>query len=193
MTSYKGSATNDYQGSTRATPQLAVRIICWVILGVVAVFNFQPWFDLGVYAATQINIIPFYDTIRAIPVIGGLFAWFVGNLAGILAVGLWWIVQRTQVASMFTQIDRKSYPELWFKQQITKWGAYGIEIIICFLASPPYTGGWSSLKVDLPIINFALIDWNAVVTFLLFLGAFEATCGLMDWALGWNPVSGRSR
>lgn len=176
----------------KASPELPIKIFCWFTLAVVAIFNFQPWFALGTYAATKLDVIPFYGTIRAIPVIGGLFAWVITNIATILALGLWWVVQRTQVRSLFHKIDRKVFPEAWFKQQITKYGAYGIEVIICFLASPPYTGGWSSMKADLPILNFALIDWNALTTFLLFLGAFEVTCGLMDQFLGWNPVSGRA-
>lgn len=180
------------QAANRGNPATIVRILCYFVVAVVAIFNFQPWLNLGAYAATKIDVIPFYSTIRSIPILGGIFAWFVGNLASILAVGLWWVVQRAQVRSLFHQIDKKTYPQLWFKQQIVKWGAYGIEMIICFLASPPYTGGWNSLKADLPILNFSLIDWNSLTTFLLFLGAFEVTCGLMDWSLGWNPVSGRA-
>lgn len=168
-----------------------IRFISIMIITIVALFELQPWLDIGTRAADVIDIIPFFGFIRAIPVIGGILSWVVNsaNIASALAIGFWYLVNKAQLQSLVSPINRKTNPELWFRQQLIKFGSLFIQLLVSFLASIPYKGGWNSLSIDLPVINPSLIDWQALIVFCLFLYSFEFTCLLMDWSLGWNPIS----
>lgn len=183
----------------KRNPGFILKFLAFVVLGAVAVFELQPWLDMATIAVEKITTIPFYGFIRSIPVVGQLFGWIVqrSNIASFLALGFWLLVNWAQVRSWATPVDIKKDPTLWFQVWTTRLISLGIQIVVSFLASPPYYGGWDSLSIDLPFVNLALVEWDALVLFVLFLYSFEFTCIIIDKSLEWNPIvdgfSNRSR
>lgn len=174
----------------KRNPGFILKFLAFAVIGVVAVFELQPWLDVAAIGVEKITIFPFYNFIRSIPVLGQFFGWIVqrSNIASFLALGFWVLVNWAQVRSWAIPIDIKKNPTLWFQVWSTRLVSLGIQVIVSFLASPPYYGGWDSLSIDLPFINLALVEWDALVLFALFLYSFEFTCIIIDKSLEWNPI-----
>lgn len=174
----------------KGNPGFILKFLAFVVLGAVAVFELQPWLAMAAVGVEKITTIPFYGFIRSIPVLGQLFGWIVArsNIASFLALGFWLLVNWAQVRSWATPVDIKKDPTLWFQVWSTRLLSLGIQLVVSFLASPPYYGGWDSLSIDLPFFNIALVEWDALVLFLLFLYSFEFTCIIIEKSLGWNPI-----
>lgn len=69
-------------------------------LGAMMLLNCQPWLELAAQIAGQIKIVPFLDSLIAIPYLGGWIQWLAVNGARILGLLLWISVQLIEIIPM---------------------------------------------------------------------------------------------
>jgi hypothetical protein len=69
-------------------------------LGAMMLLNCQPWLELAAQIAGQIRIVPFLDSLIAIPYLGGWIQWLAVNGAKILGLLLWFSVQLIEIIPM---------------------------------------------------------------------------------------------
>lgn len=72
-------------------------------LGAMMLLNCQPWLELAAQIAGQIKIIPFIDSLVAIPFLGGWILWLAVNGARILGLLLWISVQIIEIIPMIAK------------------------------------------------------------------------------------------
>ena len=150
-------------------------------LGYVCVLNMQPWLWLAELMARHITIVPFLDTLTAIPYLGGWIIWISVNIARILGVCLWLGVQLVQIAPMLIRIgglERKWQHRLEHLDQFRAF-VYPIEFLVCFLRFPPYTGGVEGMQNDWPDIDLELIDWGNLGLMLVTAFGIEILVGFI--------------
>jgi hypothetical protein len=99
-----------------------VKGIKWIFLflftmgiGFIMLMNCQPWLQLAVQLTKQITIIPFVESLVKIPFLGGWIEWFAVNIARILGVVMWGIVQFIQIVPMLVKDPAilESWIEAW--------------------------------------------------------------------------------
>lgn len=156
-------------------------------VGYLILLNVQPWVDVAEKAAKAVKILPFQDTLVAIPFLGGLILWVIVNASKLLAVALWGIVNGLENLPFFldTAFAKKIPKEIIQDLNLYRAVAYVVEAIVCWIQYPTYTGGWAAVVADWPNYDMALIDWNQVGTFLLALGGCEicVQVGIRLWAI----------
>ena len=178
-TSTESDTTTSTDTTIEYRPNLAIKLIgfCMIAgLGYLMLLNVQPWMDVADIAAKGIKIIPFQDVLVSIPFLGGLILFCIVNLAKILGIALWGIVNGLESLPFVIE-------SMYVKEKIPKWIlkdlklyrliAYCVEVVVCFVAYPPYSGGWAAIVSDWPNFDMNLIDWNNVVTFVLAILGFE--------------------
>lgn len=72
-------------------------------IGFLMLMNVQPWLQLAEQLTKQITIIPFIESLVKIPFLGGWIEWFALNIARILGLVLWGIVQFIEVIPMLVK------------------------------------------------------------------------------------------
>jgi hypothetical protein len=156
-------------------------------IGYLILLNVQPWVDVAEKAAKAVKILPFQDTLVAIPFLGGLILWCIVNASKLLAVALWGIVNGLENLPFFldTAFAKKIPKEIIQDLNLYRAVAYVVEAIVCWIQYPTYQGGWPAVVMDWPNYDMNLIDWNQVGTFLLALGGCEicVQVGIRLWAI----------
>lgn len=156
-------------------------------IGYLILLNVQPWVDVAEEAAKAVKILPFQDTLVALPFLGGLILWVIVNASKLLAVALWGIVNGLENLPFFldTAFAKKIPKEIIKDLNVYRAVAYVIEAIVCWVQYPTYQGGWSAVVQDCPYWDMNLIDWNQVATFLLAIGGCEicVQVGIRLWAI----------
>ena len=144
-------------------------------MGYLILLNIQPWVDVAEIAAKQVKVLPFQDTLTAIPFLGGLILWCIVNAAKLLAVALWGIVNGLENLPFFldTTLGKKVPQAILQDLQLYRVVAYVVEAIVCWVRYPTYQGGWSAVIMDYPNFDMNLIDWNQVGAFLLAIAGCE--------------------
>lgn len=171
-------AETSTQSTIEFHPSLPIKIIGFCILGglgYLMLLNVQPWIDVADLAAKEVKILPFQDTLVAIPYLGGLILWCIVNGAKILAIFLWGIVNGLESLPFFVETAFGNKIPNWIKKDLNTYRLIGYvtETIVCWVRYPTYTGGWNAVVSDWPNFDMALIDWNNVVVFLLSIAGFE--------------------
>lgn len=191
--------TKPTEGSTTKTqttfkPNGLFKALCSFILlcmlggiGYLVLLNVQPWIDVAEGAAKSVKILPFQDTLVAIPFLGGLILWVIVNASKLLAVALWGIVNGLENLPFFldTALAKRVPKQILNDLNVYRAFAYVIEAIVCWVQYPTYQGGWSAVVQDWPTYDMALIDWNQAGTFLLAIGGCEicVQVGIRLWAI----------
>lgn len=192
------STSNTTEGNTMTTttfkPSGIFKALCSFILlcmlggiGYLILLNVQPWLDVAEKAAKAVKILPFQDTLVAIPFLGGLILWVIVNASKLLAVALWGIVNGLENLPFFldTAFAKKIPKEIIKDLNVYRAVAYVVEAIVCWIQYPTYQGGWPAVVMDWPNYDMNLIDWNQVGTFLLALAGCEicVQVGIRLWAI----------
>ena len=163
------------------TGKLGAGVLSFILLcgiggmGFLILLNMQPWIDVAESAAKQVKILPFQDTLTAIPFLGGCLLWGIVNASKLLAVALWGIVNGLENLPFFldTALGKKVPQAILKDLQVFRVAAYVIEAIVCWVRYPTYQGGWPAVVMDWPNYELSLIDWNQVAAFLLALAGCE--------------------
>jgi hypothetical protein len=152
------------------------------------ILNMQPWVEVAEAAAKEIKVIPFQDALTAIPFIGGVILWVIVNLAKILAVTLWAIVNGIeQLPALLKASGRGTIPKDAMKfLNLARAVAYVAEITVCWVRYPSYQGGFAAVAMDWPNLQMDLIDWQQLSVFLLAVIGCEICLrtGIALWSIG---------
>lgn len=160
-------------------PNIVIKLVGFSILGglgYLMLLNIQPWMDVAEIAAKSIKIIPFQKELVAIPFIGGIFLFLIVNLAKFLGIALWGIVNGLESLPFVIQTAYvKDKVPGWIMKDLELYRliAYIVEVVVCFVAYPPYSGGFKAISEDFPNLDMNLMDWNNIVTFILAILGFE--------------------
>ena len=157
-----------------------------VVFGLVIVIglNFQPWLRVGEEAALLIVENPIVWLVSWVPILGGFANWLLNeatNLTKTVAFIAWGTAQFTQTFPMIAKfLKRKGVISkgITKKFQIVRVLSYVVEVIVSFVAYPPYRGGWVALQADLSAqtLDFALVDRGNIITAILTIALFEVYC-----------------
>lgn len=144
-------------------------------LGYLILLNVQPWINFAAEASKSIKILPFQDTLIAIPFLGGLIMWIVLNASKLLAIALWGIVNGLENLPFFLETAlAEKIPDVIIKDlNLYRSIAYISEAIVCWVEFPTYRGGWNAVVRDFPNYDMNLIDWPQVAAFLLAIAGCE--------------------
>jgi hypothetical protein len=191
----KSNSSEGGQTTTGFKPSpLGVAVLRFVIfavcvgIGFLIILNMQPWVEVAESAAKEIKVIPFQDALTAIPFIGGVILWGIVNLAKILAVTLWAIVNGIeQLPALLKASGRGTIPKDAMKfLNLARAVAYVAEITVCWVRYPSYQGGFASVAMDWPNLQMDLIDWQQLSVFLLAVIGCEICLrtGIALWSIG---------
>jgi hypothetical protein len=180
--------------TTKFTPSpLVAGVLRLVILAVVfgigflIVLNMQPWIEVAEAAAKEVKVIPFQDALTAIPFVGGVILWVIVNIAKILAVALWAIVNGLEnLPSLLKASGRGAIPKDAMKfLNLARAAAYVVEIVVCWVRYPTYQGGFAAVAMDWPNLQMDLIDWQQLGVFLLAIIGCEVCLkvGIALWGI----------
>lgn len=160
-------------------PNIIIKLVGFSILGglgYLMLLNIQPWMDVAAIAAKEIKIIPFQKELVSIPFIGGIFLFMIVNLAKFLGIALWGIVNGLESLPFVieTQFVKEKVPA-WITKDLNLYRliAYCVEVVVAFVAYPPYSGGFKAISEDFPNFDMNLMDWGNIVTFILAILGFE--------------------
>jgi hypothetical protein len=182
------AVTTTFKPSGLGRALLSFILLCVIGgIGYLILLNVQPWTDVAEKAAKAVKILPFQDTLVAIPFLGGLILWVIVNASKLLAMALWGIVNGLENLPFFLdtafakKIPKAIIEDLNWYRAI----AYIVEGIVCWVQYPTYQGGWAAVVMDWPNFDLSLIDWDHVGTFLLALGGCEicVQVGIRLWAI----------
>lgn len=182
FTSRQNSQTNDGTTATTFKPNgmfkglLSFILLCIIGgMGYLILLNMQPWMTVAESAAKQVKVLPFQDTLVAIPFLGGLILWVIVNAAKLLAIALWGIVNGLENLPFFleTTVGKKVPKSILKDLNLYRAIAYVVEAIVCWVAYPTYQGGWNAVVQDWPNYDMNLIDWDGVGSFLLAIAGCE--------------------
>lgn len=194
----KRSQSNSSEGTEMSTNfkpnRLGSAILRGVIfavcvgIGFLIVLNMQPWVEVAESAAKEVKVIPFQDALTSIPFIGGVILWIIVNLAKILAVALWAIVNGIeQLPALLKASGRGAIPKDSMKfLHLARAVAYVVEVTVCWVRYPTYEGGFAAVVMDCPNLQMDLIDWQQLSVFLLAVIGCEICLrtGIALWSIG---------
>ncbi|MBW4444390.1 MAG: hypothetical protein KME10_24855 [Plectolyngbya sp. WJT66-NPBG17] len=153
----------------------------YVIAGVLVFFSATPWVEVGHEIGKEIIATRFYNALVALPVIGLLFTFLRWILINALGVGLWAIVNATQIAptllaippiyaAIIEYLQSQKQPDsdnpqiAKYQKKIAEWLmavfrdigryaaiAYVIELAVNLAYFAPYQGGWDGFLKDAPL------------------------------------------
>lgn len=82
------------------------KIVFTMGIGFMLLINCQPWLVVAEQISSNIAIVPFLDSFIKIPFLGGWLEWLAVNMARILGILLWLIVQIIEVMPMLVRDPR---------------------------------------------------------------------------------------
>ncbi len=179
------------------------RLSFWVLIGVVAVLNVQPWIGVAKYMVDVITLIPFQNFLLALPLIGSVLKFLLDNLTSLFAIALWSGTQFLQVLPIIYADSDRIHQDI----ERAKNGEYALdgsksdslkrfknkalyriknnietlcvlsylfEAIVCFIAYPAYANGNTVLFIK-HFMNWKpqLFDLHQVAMFLVTMLSFE--------------------
>lgn len=168
---------------------MVLRIFIWMVAGLVAWLNLQPWLEAGVFIANSGLIFPFESTVLGWPVFRQVVTFIVRNVASLFAIALWGIVQTLQVMALMGESDnvRNGFQAVfrgiplsgWVvanhkKLAVLGWGAYLIEAFVCMLTYPPYGTGLGDLMADFWIWDPYLVNGLQLLMMAITVLLFES-------------------
>jgi hypothetical protein len=142
--------------------------------------NVQPWIAVAKSAAKHISVVPYF-LLEWIPFIGrdlaeGARALIQPNITALMGITLWAVTQSIEVTPILAHFTDWE-PPVWLRNKLSLFRAlsYMLELIVCFLQYPPYQGGIEAFYADMGRWDFALIDFNNMVLFVIALFGVEAS------------------
>lgn len=164
---------------------------------------------VGIWAITndkklKNKITPFHLFIAVAVVLfvfgpGDVINWFWMNLISVTAVFLMVLCQMMQllawctstsatragIAQIFNGNDLgMNNPKVRTKYKVLAGAAYCLELFVCLLEYPPYSGGLQGIMADFPLLDPYLVQYDQIVTFVVTLFGFELMVSLLVGFLG---------
>lgn len=149
---------------------------CGSVLFSCLILNWQPWLYVGEPISQGIIQFPFVALFFKIPFgIGSLLELLLSNMGQFIGLSLWALIQYLQVLPIWRIANRLKVSErIWWYYGI----AYLLEVLVCFIYSPPYFGGVEGFLADFMVWDWDLIDWPNAGWMLAAIGSFEVVTGL---------------
>ncbi len=141
----------------------------WLVgLGIVAVLSLQPWMNVASSVVEAISVVPFYDTLAAIPYVSRVVT-FLDNIGDNFFSSIVGVV--IAVAINYAQVQGGTKASL--KQWIVRVIGGLMELAICIHFHAPYQGGIEAMMLDFPQLDAYMVDVPALFMTIANVILFE--------------------
>ena len=178
----KNRGRSRQQRKPRAVSQTEITLLSlalWVGLGIIAIVSLQPWLKISHAIVETISIIPFYDTLAAIPVFSRVIN-FLDNVGDNLLSSIVGVV--IAIGSNYAQVQGGSKASL--KQWVVRVLGGVLELGVCIHHHAPYQGGLEAMMLDMPNLDAYMVDVPALFMTILNVIMFEVV-----FIVGWDYIN----